>query len=139
MLPGYAQRSEEPEANAFAGEMLMPYTILRSCLDPNELTLAFLDDVSSAFRVTISATIHRVVDVAVHVCALVRSEAGRMKSFHVCNDFPFRIRSMGSQLDPDRVLGISSGTVSSRSERTTFLLTLGWRTSDCMDMKPFAS
>ena len=99
MLPGHARRAEEPEANAFAGELLMPQTIFPSCLDPNELTLAMLDDVSSAFEVTISATIHRVIDVAVHICALVRSEAGRMKSFHVCNDFPFRIRSMGSQLD----------------------------------------
>ena len=99
MLPSYARRTEEPEANAFAGELLMPQTIFRSYLDPNLLTLAMMDDVSNAFEVTISATIHRVMDVAVHVCALVRSESGRMKSFHVCSDFPFRIRDMGSQLD----------------------------------------
>lgn len=99
MHPGYARRTEEPEANTFAGELLMPQTIFRSHLDPNLLTLAMLDDVAHAFDVTISATIHRVVDVAVHVCALVRSQAGRMKSFHVCHDFPFRIRDMGSQLD----------------------------------------
>ena len=99
MLPGYARRTEEPEANAFAGELLMPQTIFRSYLDPDKLTLAMLEEVSSAFEVTISATIHRIIDVATHVCALVRSEAGRMKSFHVCSDFPFRIRDMGSQLD----------------------------------------
>ena len=99
MLPGHARRAEEPEANAFAGELLMPETIFPSHLDPNELALGMLDDLSSAFEVTISATIHRLVDVAVHVCALVRSKGGRMKSFHVCDDFPFRIHSMGSQLD----------------------------------------
>lgn len=99
MVPGYARRVEEPEANAFAGELLMPQAIFSSYLDPNMLTLAMLADVSSAFDVTISATIHRVVDVAVHVCAMVRSEAGKMKSFHVCNDFPFRIRDMRSQVD----------------------------------------
>jgi hypothetical protein len=105
MLPGYARRTEEPEANAFAGEVLMPQRIFRSQLEPRLLTLAMLDDVSSAFDVTISAAIHRVVDVAVHVCALVRSEAGKMKSFHVCSDFPFRIRDMGSHLDPRSCAG----------------------------------
>ncbi len=99
MVPGHARRTEEPEANAFAGELLMPQMIFRSYLDPNQLTLATLDNISSAFEVTISAAIHRVIDVAVHVCALVRSEAGRLKSFHVCSDFPFRIRDMGSRLD----------------------------------------
>lgn len=99
LLPGHARRTEEPEANAFAGELLMPEQIFSSFLDANTLSIEILDDLSSAFTATISATIHRVVDVAVHVCALVRSEAGRMKSFHVCHDFPFRLRSMGSRLD----------------------------------------
>ena len=99
MLSSYGRRDEEPEANTFVGELLMPEEIFPSYLDPNILTLEVLDDLSSTFTTTISATIHRVVDMAVHVCALVRSEAGRMKSFHVCHDFPFRIRNMGSQLD----------------------------------------
>ena len=99
LLPGHARRTEEPEANAFAGELLMPKKIFSSYLDGATLSLEKLDDLSSAFTATISATIHRVVDLAVHVCALVRSEAGRMRSFHVCHDFPFRLRSMGSRLD----------------------------------------
>ncbi len=36
---------------------------------------------------------------AVHVCALVRSEKGRLRSFHVCDDFPFRVRDMRTRLD----------------------------------------
>lgn len=105
LLPGHARRTEEPEANAFAGELLMPEEIFSSYLDATTLSLEMLDDLSNAFTATISATIHRVVDLAVHVCALVRSEAGTMRSFHVCHDFPFRLRTMGSRLDPRSCAG----------------------------------
>ncbi len=105
VLANYARRAEEPEANAFAGELLMPEAIFRESLSQNELTLSGLDAVSVAFGTTISATIHRVVDVAVHVCALVRSEKGRLRSFHVCGDFPFRIRDMRARLDPRSCAG----------------------------------
>lgn len=99
MLPGYAQGPEEPEANAFAGELLMPESFVQNRLDPANLTLGTLSELASEFETTMSATIHRVVDVAVHVCALIRSEAGVLRSFHRCSDFPFRIREMGSRLD----------------------------------------
>lgn len=105
MLSGHGRRSEEPEANAFAGELLMPESFFRDCLAPTELTLAGLEDLSRTFSTTISATIHRVVDLAVHVCALVRSENGRTRSFHACHDFPFRIRDMGVPLDPRSCAG----------------------------------
>lgn len=99
MLPGYARRPEEPEANAFAGELLMPEALFRERLDPRETSLAQLERVAEDFQTTISATIHRVVDVGVHVCALVRSEDGDLKSFHLGPDFQFRIREMRSPLD----------------------------------------
>ena len=99
MLPGYARRLEEPEANLFAGELLMPDSLFRERLDPRDLKIAQLEGIGEAFNTTISATIHRVVDVGVHVCALVRSEKGILKSFHAGEDFPFRIREMRSLLD----------------------------------------
>lgn len=99
MLPGYERRPEEPEANAFAGELLMPEALVRRRLNPTDLTLARLEEIGAEFGTTISATIHRAVDVAVHVCALVRSEDGVLRSFHVGPDFPFRLREMKSKLD----------------------------------------
>ena len=99
MLPGYARRPEEPEANAFAGEVLMPESLFCGRLNPVELSLAQLEDIAGEFKTTISATIHRVVDVAVHVCALVRSEGGTLRSFKAGPDFPFRIREMRTELD----------------------------------------
>lgn len=99
MLPGYARGSEEPEANAFAGELLMPEALVRNRLDPAKLTLGAVASLAGEFEATRSATIHRIVDVAVHVCALVRTEGGVLRSFHRCFDFPFRIREMGSRLD----------------------------------------
>ncbi len=96
---GYARRPEEPQANAFAGELLMPEALLRARLDPRTVSLAALEEIGKEFTTTISATIHRVVDVGVHVCALVRSEDGVTKSFHLGRDFPFRIRETRSKLD----------------------------------------
>lgn len=99
MLPGYARRPEEPEANAFAAEILMPEDLFRDRLNPTDLNLTQLQAIAGDFMTTISATIYRLVDVSVHVCALVRSENGRLRSFHACHDFPFRIREMRSRLD----------------------------------------
>lgn len=99
MLHGYASGPEEPEANAFAGEFLMPQPLVRDRLSPSELSLDVVADLAEVFETSMSVTIHRIVDVAEHVCALVRSENGVLRSFHRCGDFPFRIREMGTQLD----------------------------------------
>jgi hypothetical protein len=99
MLPGYAQSREEQEANSFAAELLMPTEMFRSHLAPSELAVSIVGDLAGAFQTTMSATVNRIVDIAVHVCALVRSEAGKLKSFHVGPDFPFRLREMGVPLD----------------------------------------
>jgi IrrE N-terminal-like domain len=99
MVLAYAGRPEEPEANAFAGELLMPDPLIRPRLNPRELTLRELQAIAEEFETTISACIQRVVDTNVYVCALVRSEAGVIKSFHRSYDFPFRIRENRSRLD----------------------------------------
>jgi len=116
MLPGYARRPEEPEANAFAGELLMPEALFRERLNPRDLNLARLGEIGEEFGTTISATIHRVVDVGLHVCALVRSEDGNLRSFHLGGDFPFRIREMRSRLDARSCAGefFREGTVVER-------------------------
>ena len=105
MLPGYSRRPEEPEANEFAGELLMPEVMFREQLDPVDMNLSRLENISSKFRTSISATLHRIVDVAVHITALVRSENGVMKSFHLGHDFPFRVREMRTMLDKDTCAG----------------------------------
>ena len=58
-----------------------------------------IENLAADFNTTMSATAHRIVDVDLHVSALVRSEDGRMKSFHAGPDFPFRFRKMGAPLD----------------------------------------
>lgn len=85
-------------------------------LDPGDVNLAQLERIAEEFRTTISTTIHRVVDIGIHICALVRSENGRLKSFHLGPDFPFRIREMRSALDRDSGAGkfFREGTVVER-------------------------
>lgn len=105
MLAGYARGKPELEANAFAGEMLMPEALLRGFLDPKALDLESIERIAGAFDASMSASIHRIVDVGAHVCALVRCEAREIKSFHTCSDFPFRIRGPGSRLDATSCAG----------------------------------
>lgn len=99
MLLGYARGSAEAEANAFAGQLILPDALVRGRLEANELSLGTVSSLAKEFEATMSVTIHRIVDIAEHVCALVRSEAGVIRSFHRCADFPFRIRDMGTKLD----------------------------------------
>lgn len=105
MLAGYAQGAIEPEANAFAGELLMPELLLRSRLNPADLNLDVISELAASFGSSMSASIHRVVDMGIHICALVRSEAGVIRSFHQCSDFPFRIKNVGSRLDATSCAG----------------------------------
>lgn len=125
MLAGYARGETELEANAFAGELLMPEALLRGLLDPKALDLDSIERMARAFDASMSASIHRIVDVGAHVCALVRCEAGEIRSFHTCSDFPFRIRGTGSRLDATSCAGefYLDGTI---SEKEADVLASAW-------------
>ncbi len=99
MLPGYRRRPEEPEANSFAAELLMPEGMFRERCMPGDLRLTMLEDLASEFRTTISATTFRYTELGIDVCAVVRSEDGCIKWSKSTADFRFRLPEWGSRLD----------------------------------------
>lgn len=99
MLPWYKSRPEEPEANAFAAELLMPEKLFREQCRQEDLRLDILEGLAAVFQATITATVYRYVELGIHVCALVVSERGKIRWFRQCPDFRFRLRSPGTRID----------------------------------------
>lgn len=99
MLPGYQRRPEEPEANAYAAELLLPEFMFRRAAKQRSLNLALVEDLAEQFRTTLLATVLRVVELGVAVCALVRSERGMIRWSRASPEFRFRLPEWGSRLN----------------------------------------
>jgi hypothetical protein len=89
----------EPEANLFAAELLMPEELFRS-IAPRLPTLESLEALAEKFRTTLTATLYRYVELGVVMCALVVSQEAKVRWFLTASDFGFRLRGVGSSLDP---------------------------------------
>lgn len=106
MVPWYKTRPEEPEASAFAAELLMPEPLFRAqCAPGIPLTLAFFEGLAEEFQTTLTATVFRFVELGSHVCAVVASEKGEIRWSHACSDFPFRLQALRSRVDAGTCAG----------------------------------
>jgi len=105
ILPGSRNNSLEFEANAFAGELLLPKEIYINEWEENELSLEELENASDRFNTTITATAFRHVEIDIHICALAISENGYLKWFQAGPEFNFRIIETGSKLDATSCAG----------------------------------
>jgi hypothetical protein len=102
MVPWYKTRPEEPEASAFAAELLMPEPFFRDrCSPRTPLSLRLLEALAEEFQATLTATAFRLVELGSHVCALVVSRQGEIAWSHVCGDFPLRLQAWRSKVDGD--------------------------------------
>ncbi|MBK8229985.1 MAG: ImmA/IrrE family metallo-endopeptidase [Candidatus Eisenbacteria bacterium] len=99
MLPGYRARPEEPEANAFAADLLMPERMFLDACRGERPTFGLLAGVAESFRVTLSAMAFRYVELGVRVCAVAHSEEGHIRWSKAAGDFRIRLREWGSRLD----------------------------------------
>jgi Zn-dependent peptidase ImmA (M78 family) len=104
MLSGYRESGQEPQANAFAAELLLPELIFRK-LAPLNPGLATLENLAQTFRATLTAAAYRYVELGIAVCALVVSREGRIQWFLAGSDFHFSVRNPGSALDPRTCAG----------------------------------
>jgi hypothetical protein len=98
MLPWQGASGLEPEANAFAAELLMPEEMFRS-VAPRKPTLSSLESLTESFRTTITATLYRYVELSLAVTALVATHEGKIRWFNTAKDFGYRLRAPGSTLD----------------------------------------
>ncbi len=104
MLSGYRESGQEPQANAFAAELLLPEPIFRE-LAPLNPGLAPLENLAQTFRATLTAAVYRYVELGIAVCAMIVSREGRIQWFLAGSDFHFSVRNPGSTLDPRTCAG----------------------------------
>jgi hypothetical protein len=78
-LVKYDAGDGEAEANAFAAEVLMPRPLFEPFCNPARPSLHVVKKLADAFTTTLTATAIRFVDLTEEACAVVWSEAGRVK------------------------------------------------------------
>lgn len=89
---------QEIEANEFAGELLLPTSVLQGLLRDWKPSLDLVETLANRFSTSLTATAYRCVEVTGHACALVWSEAGATKWFRRSEEFDKWVRRR-EQLD----------------------------------------
>jgi Zn-dependent peptidase ImmA (M78 family) len=84
----YQEGNREAEANWFAAELLMPGRLFTPYCDVPEPSFDAIRAVARQFRTTLTATAIRFVQLTSERCALVWSEAGKVKWSVRSADFP---------------------------------------------------
>ena len=89
----------EAEANAFAGELLLPESLLRRRCEVSPVDLSIPRAIAEAFRVSLLAAAIRFVELASERCAAVFSSKGAVKWCAASASFPGEV-ARGKRLDP---------------------------------------
>ena len=90
--------NQELEANEFAGELLLPTTLIRSAVGRGKPTFEAIDAVARTYATTLTATAYRFMEETSHASALVWSHAGVAKWCKRSQEFDRWIR-LGERLD----------------------------------------
>lgn len=98
-LDWYKTRPEEPEANTFAAEILMPSQMFKEYCKDIKPSFDEISNIAEYFKTTITATAIRYVDLGPHPCVLIVSENGIVKWFRNRSDFPYRVIGRGEQIN----------------------------------------
>jgi Zn-dependent peptidase ImmA (M78 family) len=96
----YHSSGREPEANAFAAELLMPEDLFQKKVDKvAKPSWKALQEIAAEFQVSLTATAHRFVELSWERVALFISKDGKIVSQRGRRDFGTR-RKKGEPLDP---------------------------------------
>lgn len=104
-LQWYDKCTEEPEANVFASELIMPETLFaRQCrgMKPGFGAVA---ELATIFGTSITSTAYRYVEVGNYPCALVATKDSIISWFTASRDFRYRLRKCGSLVAKDSCAG----------------------------------
>lgn len=88
----YREGHDEPQANDFAAELLMPEVLFRPQCDRDRPSLDDVRELSKRFRTSLSATGLRFVKMSPEPCAIVSSSNGRIDWWASSEDFGFTLR-----------------------------------------------
>jgi Zn-dependent peptidase ImmA (M78 family) len=99
-LKWYHSNEEEPEANAFAAELLMPEELFRKQTIKKPPGFASVKELLQTFNTSLTATAVRYVEKGNHPCALISSSGGKISWFRRSHDFYHPICKPGSKVLP---------------------------------------
>lgn len=85
-------RKEEPEANAFAVELLLPAHLFQPRCKDMAPSMELVKDLAETFQTTLTATTLRYVELSPYSCALVVSENGKIRWYRKNKDFLYRVK-----------------------------------------------
>ncbi len=104
-MMNWYKKSEETEANFFAGELILPKSLIEKRCDVAEVDFRPINQLAQEFRASLTATAIRFVRFCPERCAIVFSKDARVKWFYGSEDWwPFI--QIGSKLD-DRTVAYS--------------------------------
>lgn len=97
-LRWYRTNDEEPEANVFAAELLMPEDIFVSHCLGRKPGFDTVSELAETFKTSLSAAAYRYAEIGNYPCVLIASKEGKIAWFTVSEDFRYRIREVGSSV-----------------------------------------
>jgi hypothetical protein len=90
MIAALNDASKESEANAFAGELLLPTALVNKSCDVAEVTFDPVRSIAERFRTSLTATALKFVRLCPEMCAVVYCQDGEVKWIAKSNEFwPF--------------------------------------------------
>lgn len=104
-LRWYSTNDEEPEANVFAAELLMPETLFSLHCQGSHPNFRVISELADIFGASLTATAYRYVEIGNYPCALIAAREGRIVWFTTSNDFGFRVHSVGKMVDKNSAAG----------------------------------
>ena len=112
-----SQNSQEVDANVFAAELLMPEALVVRRLERSLPSMELIEQVSSEFQTTLTATAIRYVDFCGERCAVIFSVGGKIRWIHRSPEFREWI-SPGEALSSNTYAAdfFSEGRVSTKME-----------------------
>lgn len=119
-LKWYLSNDAEPEANAFAAELLMPQEVFQKHCVGMKSGFRSVSELTEVFKTSLTSTAIRYTEIGNFPCALISSHDGKISWFRASHDFRFRIRSVSSKLDPYSCAGdyfFKGTTLPDRPER----------------------
>lgn len=97
-IMNWYQKSEETEANFFAGELILPERLIKKKCDVSEVDFGHIKQIAQEFRASLTATAIRFVRFCPEKCAIVFSKDNRVRWFYGSESWwPFI--PVGSKLD----------------------------------------